>query len=565
MSLFIKAKAIYMLLKWKRGADKFDLDRKPPVSNPKFMTAREAVRLIPDNGVVMSNGMTGTMRPAILYRAVREVFLAEGRPKNLTWIHPGGGGGRGKVPGTMEEMGLDGLITCYISGHLETAKKLLAMAAEDKCEIVVLPQGTLIHCAEAQSKGEDSVLTHVGLGTFMDPRVGLGSVIIPGKSRQLVEPEGDKLRYRLPKINAACVTAVAADTDGNIYLDGAPIYGESVVAPRAARANGGVAIVTVAKIVPRDDSKIMLRAEEVDAIVVNPTNEMTLTVPQLKAWPELQPGGKADVRKAAGIVRAINDILKLDPPRGPVEQMLARQTAKLYSEVVKPHNHTIVGYGLPQEAGRLMYEGGLGKELTFLLETGVYGGVPAPGIFFGTAFAPKSLMSSAEMFHYVETNLDVTMLGMLQVDNEGNVNVSKKADGAANYIGPGGFCNLVANAKTIIFVGAFTAKSKMDLNEGTLTMTNAGIPKFVEKVEEITFAAKPALDQGKLVYYVTPVGTFMLTREGLKLVAIAPGIDPQKDIVANSRAKIVVPDGPIPTYDPTVMTGNNFKLTWKLK
>ncbi len=565
MSLFVKAKAIYMLLKWKRHADKFDLDRKPPVSNPKFMTARQAVRLIPNDAVVMSNGMTGTMRPAIFYRAVREVFLAEGTPKNLTWIHPGGGGGRGKVPGTMEEMAIPGLISCYISGHLETAKKLLAMAANDQCEIVVLPQGTLVHLAEAQGKGEDTVLTHVGLGTFMDPRVGLGSVIVPGKSRQLVTPEGDKLRYTLPKINAACVTAVAADKDGNIYLEGATIYGESVEAPRAARKNGGVALVTVAKIIPRDDSKIALRADEVDAIVVNPTNEMTLTVPQLKAWPELMPGKAGDSRKASAIVRAINDILKLDPPRGPVDQMLARQTARFYSEVVKPHNHTIVGYGLPQEEGRLIYEGGLRNELTFLLETGVYGGVPAPGIFFGTAFNPERLMSSAAMFHYVEKELDVTTLGMLQVDNEGNVNVSKKADGPANYIGPGGFCNLVANAKMIIFVGAFTAKSKMDLVDGTLTMTNAGIPKFVEKVEEITFAAKPALAQGKIVYYVTPVGTFKLTPAGLELVMIAPGIDPIKDIVANSRAKIVIPQGKIPTYDAAVMTGIDFKLAWKLK
>ncbi len=565
MSILVKAQALVQLLRWKRQADKFDLDRPPPVSSPKFVTARQAAKMIPDNAVIMTNGMTGTMRPAIFYRAIRERFLAEGAPKQITWIHPGGGGGRGKVPGTGEELGYDGLIACYLSGHLETAKRILAMGAQDQCELLVLPQGVLIHLAEAQIKGEETITTHVGLGTFMDPRVGGGSMVVPGKSRQLVTAEGDKLKYTMPKITVGATAAVAADKDGNIYMEGAPMIGESILALRAARANGGIALVTVASIVPRDDSKIALPAEEVDAIVVNPSNEMTLTVPMLKGWHELTPSGKstvASVQKKVKIVRAINDILKLDPPRGEVDQMLARQTARLYSQVAPPNNHTIVGYGLPQEAGRLIYDCGLGKELTFLLETGIYGGVPAPGIFFGTAFAPKSLMSSAEMFHFVEGNLDLTILGMLQVDSQGNVNVSKKAEGAANYIGPGGFCNLVANSKTIIFVGAFSARSKMDLHEGKLTLTNAGIPKFVEKVEEITFAAGPAIEAGLKVYYVTPLGTFKLTSAGLELMMVAPGVEVEKDIVANSLAKIVVPAGPIPTYDAAVMTGNNFNLKW---
>jgi len=562
--LVLKAETLARLVRWKFVSGRFDLDRKPPVRHPKFMTAREAVGRIPDGAAVMSTGMTGTMRPAILYRAVRAAFEETGHPRGLTWITAGGAGGRGRVAGTVEEVGREGLVTRFLSGHLETARSLLELGERGVCELLVLPQGTITHLAEAQARGEDSLVSEVGVGTFMDPRVGNGSQVVAGVGPQLVEPAGDCLRYRMPRVTAACVIATAADRDGNAYMMDAPILAETREAARAARANGGVVILTVARIVPRDDAAIFLRAEEIDAVVVNPTNEMSVTVPQSRPWSALVPGGTDDVATVTRRVKALNDIMKLDPARGPIDALLARQAADLFSRVARPGSHCIVGYGLPQEVGRLVQEGGLGGDTTFLLETGVYGGTPAPGIFFGMSFNPQRLMTSAEMFHFCEEHLDVTVLGTLQVDSEGNVNVSRKAPGARQYIGPGGFLNLVASARTILFVGNFMARSKLVVIDGRLRLVEPGIPKYVERVDELTFSGKAALAAGKRVFYLTPMGAFRLTERGLELFQVAPGIDVEEDILMNCKARIVLPlGGPPAEIDRAIVTGRGFRLAWQ--
>jgi propionate CoA-transferase len=564
MSAILKARMLWRLLQWKRNCKRWDLAFRPKTDNPKFLSARDAAALVPDDAVVMSTGLAGTMRPAILYRAIRERFQGGGHPTGLTWIAAGGAGGRGMIPGTVEEIALDGLCTRFITGHFETSRAHLKLADAGRCELAVLPQGTITHLAAAQAKGEDSLLSDVGVGTFIDPRVGTGTQVAPGVGEMLVAAEGDRLRYRLPKITAAVVVATAADAEGNLYMDGAPMYGETREASLAAKANGGVALAVVARIVPKDPDLIFLAAEHVDAVVLHPKADLAIGVPMNAAWPEYLPGAKCDVRKAAKRAKAMNAILKLDPERGPVDSMLARQTADLFSRIAEPGGSCIIGYGLPQEVGRLVEAGGLGRDVTFLIETGVYGGTPAPGLFFGMGVNPERLMTSAEMFSYCEEHLDVTILGMLQVDGEGNVNVSKKAEGARNYVGPGGFLNLVASAKTIVFVGAFTAKSQMAIADGRLRVLKPGIPKFVEQVDEVTFSARAALAAGKRVFYVTPVGAFRLTAKGLELIQVTPGIDIERDIRNCSQAALVLPrDGAVPLVDASVVTGRDFRLSWR--
>ena len=222
------------------------------------------------------------------------------------------------------------------------------------------------------------------------------------------------------------------------------------------------------------------------------------------------------------------------------------------------------GYGLPQEVGRLAVEGGLGDDITFMIETGVIGGTPAPGFFFGMAINPKKLITSAQMFHYIEKHLDATILGMLQVDSQGNVNVSKKSPAIKEYVGPGGFINLVTYARNIIFVGQFMARAQLEIADGKLVVRKPGVPKFVEKVEEVTFSAHEALKKGQNVYYCTNVGTFQLTSRGVELIEVAPGVDIRKDILeAAPGARIVLPeDGNVPVMDASILTGEGFRLQW---
>jgi propionate CoA-transferase len=224
-----------------------------------------------------------------------------------------------------------------------------------------------------------------------------------------------------------------------------------------------------------------------------------------------------------------------------------------------------VGYGLPQEVGRLVRSSGLDRDITFLIETGVYGGIPAPGCFFGMGIMPQKLMSSAGMFHFCREHLDVVILGILQADAQGNVNVSRKGPGVQAFIGPGGFMDLVASARHIVFMGNWMARADMVIQEGRLVIRKPGIPKFVGKVDEITFSGQAALDAGKSVIYVTNIGCFRLTRRGLELFQVAPGVDPARDVInACPDAGIVLPlDGVVETWGRGIMTGEGFGLRWQ--
>ena len=568
MGLFLKVSVIKQALTWFVNKNKVDLDYRPAkVNSPKFMTGREAGALIPDDAVIVGCGMTAGMRPATCYHLVRDSFERTGHPANVTWISAGGAGARGKAPGSVEECCRKGLIKWVISGHHETVTAVLAMAERGEVVLSVLPQGTITHLIDGQGRGENSVLTDVGIGTFVDPRVGTGTQVEPGKGEQLVEVEGELLRYRIPKITATALMATYADADGNIYMKDASIYTEVREGALAARANGGVVIITVAGIIPRDDAAIFLRADQVDAIVVNPRNEQALMIPQRECMKELTLGQNAPIEPIMERLLAMNKLTKMDPVRGPVEHALARQTAAVFAGVGHPGVRTVIGYGLPQEVCRLAHDAGMGKDITFMIETGVIGGTPAPGFFFGMAVNPQELITSAQLFHHIEAHLDVTILGMLQVDAAGNVNVSKKSSKVKEYVGPGGFINLVTYAKNIIFVGQWMARAQMAIVDGRLTIQKPGIPKFVANVAEITFSAREALKKGQNVFYCTNVGNFRLTDRGVELYQIAPGVDLQRDIIdAAPGAGIVLPvDGKVDVLDASILTGEGFHLGWSKK
>ncbi len=564
--LISKLGVIKRVITWKINVNKIDIDYKPKTNNPKFKTGLEAAAMIPDNAIIAGCGMASNVRPASVYKAVRESFIRTGHPKNLTWINPGGTGLRGKAPGGTEEVCLPGLLTHYISGHHETVRAGLELVAKGEMYLTVYPQGTLIHLIEGQGRGEYDLLTEVGVGTFVDPRVGTGTQVEPGRGEQMVTAEGDKLRFTLPKINVSVVAATYADADGNIYMKDSPMYTEVRESTLAAKYNGGLTIVNVAGIIPRDDANIFIPADKVDVIVVNRFAEQCVMFPQKNALLGLTLSQRMkNIPKFLDELAMFNKILKLDPVRSPLEYMLARQTAKMFMKVGFPGVRTIIGYGLPQEVGGMANRGGMGHDITYLIETGVVGGVPVPGFFFGMAINPDKLVSSAEMFHYVENNLDVVILGMLQVDPAGNVNVSRKSKNVKEYVGPGGFINLVTYAKNIIFIGQWTAKAEVEIVDGKLVVKKRGIPKFVRELEEVTFNAKKALERGQKVFYCTTAGTFRLTERGIELIAVAPGLDIQKDIIDVAPwANIVLPeDGKVAVLDRSVMTGENFKLAWE--
>ncbi len=565
MDILSKAKLLVHILRWRFTWNRKNLDYKVKnINNPKFMSAMEAIKLIPDGATVFSSGLGGNTRCSVWFWATERSFRETGHPRNLTHINVGAQGGRGKVPGTVENLASrKGCVTRYIAGHLETAKAMLKLADLGQVELHTFPQGIETFLVEAQIRGVYEIETETGVGTFLDPRTGNGTAVIPGTGKSMSKPAGDKLRYRLPKIDIAYFIAPAADKEGNIYVRNCCMYTESYESALAAKANRGKVLVSVAEIIEKNENEIFLSADKVDAIAVHPFNEQAASIPQLKYWKMFTEGANVDKKDAIYKLRFINQVLGITPKRGPVEDALARLGGSVFTRYVKKCSNIVVGVGLPEEVSRLIYEGGLFNDVTFISETGVIGGLPGPGIFFGAGINPKEIMSSTQTFHLCYEHLDATILGILEADSHGNINVSKRGKGAINYVGPGGFPDFCAAAETIIFVGSWMAGAVMSIKNGRLVIDKPGKHKFISKVSEITMSGEQALKKNKKVLYVTNVGVFKLTDRGMELIEIMPGIDIKKDIIDSCPMKVILPEtGDIPVVENSIVTGQGFKLKW---
>jgi len=563
MGLFGRLRLLLHIIRWRLTWTKKNLNFRPnvPVS-PKFITARAAAELIPDGTTVFSNGLAGNARCAVFFWALRARYEQCRHPRDLTWVNVGAQGGRGKVPGTIEEIGLPGIIQKYIAGHVETCKAQLLLAQHGQIELHTMPQGVMSHLIEAQAKGQMDLLSTVGIGSFLDPRVGNGTALSPHALAQYVRVEGEALRYFLPKIKIALINAPYADAEGNVYFRHAATWTENLQSARAARANGGLVLVTVSQIIPKIEEEINLYAHEVDYIVLHPYNEQASSIRQSRYWPMFAEGSQpVHIPYALQQLRFINNVLKITPVRGAVEFALARLGAQLFAEKAFKGAMINIGVGFPEEVARQLVEHGVYDQLVFTTEAGSYGGLPAPGVFFSAAINPAHLESSADMFHRYQTELDIAVLGFLQVDSNGNVNASHRGPRMTDLVGPGGLPDIAHGARTVIFIGTWMTNAGFTLRQGHLVIKKPGACKFVEQVSHITFNGQAALKAGKQVFYVTNVGVFALTPEGIELRQVMPGVDIERDILKGSPANIhLPPNGQVEVASREVATGEGFVL-----
>jgi propionate CoA-transferase len=297
--------------------------------------------------------------------------------------------------------------------------------------------------------------------------------------------------------------------------------------------------------------------------VVNPRNEQAGGFLQARCPPYFSVCSTEVDDEAVKLMKFINTFIEITPYRGNVADIIARLCAETFVKNTRPGAIVNIGIGIGEEVARMLYESGLYKDIVFTTEGGAYGGLPAAGVYFGAAINPQRLLSTAEMFHLYEERLDTSVLGFLQVDSVGNVNVSHRGPKMINFVGPGGFTDIVEHARTIIFVGNWMDKAHYELKDGRVSIKKQGKLKFVDKVDQITFNAKGALKKGKLVFYVTTVGVFKLTQEGLELIQLMPGIDIQKDIVDAGGARFIIPDHAVPSVAPEVVSGNGFQLKFE--
>ena len=170
--------------------------------------------------------------------------------------------------------------------------------------------------------------------------------------------------------------------------------------------------------------------------------------------------------------------------------------------------------------------------------------MPLMGFAFGCASNADAFMPSPQQFTYFQGGgFDVSFLSFLEIDVNGNVNVSKLGKKPYLTAGCGGFVDITAHARKIVFSGQFEAGAELELTEDALTMKKPGkFTKMVDEVEHVTFSGKRARETGQDVLYITERCVIRLTDKGLVATEIMPGIDPRRDIVEASKGRVSLAD-----------------------
>ncbi|MBV6494570.1 MAG: Caffeate CoA-transferase [Turneriella sp.] len=524
----------------------------------KIISAKSAAKMIKPRSVVISCGFGSMARPSVFFRALKSIAAQRNPPLRLTWITVSAAGARGRAEGSLEDLAHPHLIDCYITGHVETVKAFVPLVETGKMEWHTLPQGVITQILENQKRKIDFVETVSGLGTFLED-------LACGDKNAFVSKVADKLRYRLPFVDTALIVAAKADAEGNLSMKDAATLTEMADAARAAKANGGIVIAIVGKIVDSFEEEKFLLANEVDYIIVDPYAEQIAGIPLNNAWTLFRPQSPSEnsykVKEAYEAMRLVNKVASITSNRNEAGEIIARLAAKTLAENASAQALVNIGVGLPEEVAGIFCEQDIYTSVVFSVEGGALGGVPAPGVFFGTSIYPTGLESSTATFARYRKNLDAAILGFLQIDAEGSVNVSRRGDknSAASAIGPGGFIDICEAAKLIIFVGLSRVRGKIKINNGRVKILPNGKMKLVPKLDEKTFDGKRALALGKKVFYITDFGLLRLTESGLLLEQVFEGVDVVHDIERVQLIPIQVAKN-LKLVEKSVVTGGGFKI-----
>lgn len=512
----------------------------------KLMGKADAIKLIKDGDVVGVAGFLGAGHPETLTAAIEDRFLAEGHPRDIS-IMFGAGIGDSKERGT-NHFGFEGLLKRAIGGHFGLAPKIGQLINANKVEAYNLPQGVVVHMFREAAGRKAGLLTKVGLGTYVDPRIEGGrlNACTTEDIVRVMEIDGEEwLFYKSIPLNVALIRGSTADEHGNVTMEREAVFTEALSIAQAAKANNGLVIVEVERIAAAgtlDPKLVKIPGVVVDVVVVGDKDKFNQTYAEY-----YNPAYTGELRVPAGAVKQIG----LDE-----RKVIVRRAAM---ELV-PNSRVNLGIGMPEGVSAVAAEEGINGAMTLTVEGGAIGGIPAAGLSFGASVNAEAMVDHPYQFDFYDGgNLELTCLGMAEVDSQGNVNVSKFGP---RVIGCGGFINISQNAKKVVFCGTLTAGGlEVAVRDGRLAIVKEGkVKKFVPKVEQITFSGLYASAIGQPVLYVTERAVFRLTKDGLVLTEIAPGIDVKTQVLDQLACQVTV-SPQLKPMDPRIFLDQPMGLT----
>jgi acyl CoA:acetate/3-ketoacid CoA transferase len=499
-----------------------------------ILSKEEAAQLIPNESVVTISSSSALGCPDFVLQGIGERFEKTAEPKNVTFVSPIAAGDMYGVKG-IDQVSKKGLIKRIIAGSYPSGPSnfepplIRQLIASEDIDGYNLPSGVIFQMHRAGAVYQPGVLTKVGLETFIDPRIS-GGALNKRTPKDLVSVEnfrGDEwLFYPAIQPDVAIIRATTADTHGNLTYEheGSPLG--ALDQAYATHNRGGKVIAQVKRVVEAgtlDPKVVRVPGILVDAIVIDENQMQTTMTPYDPALSGERVENPAPVE--------------------PLEYNLETLIARRASQELIPGSIVNLGFGISAAVPRALDERDSEAGVSWVIEQGPVGGTPLTGFAFGCAMNPDAIMQSVDQFTLLQgAGFAAAMLSFLEVDQYGNVNVSDLPGRSHVTAGVGGFADITSRAPMIVFSGYFTAGKKViDISEDGLRIDEDGkISKFVKNVSQITFSGKRAIKNGQKVLYVTERCVLQLTKDGLEIIEIAPGVDLQKDIIDKAEFPLLV-------------------------
>ncbi len=503
----------------------------------KIRTAAQAVSLIGDGAVVAVNSSSGLCCPDAVLQALGARFDAEGHPRGLTSIHPIAAGDMFGTKG-IDHIAKPGMLVkviggSYPSGPTNAEPPLIwQMILKEEVAAYNVPSGIVFDMLREGAAKRPGVLTKVGMETFVDPDQEGCAMNAAARAKPLVRRVNfageDWLHFPALDVDVAIIRASTSDENGNLTFEQEGATLGAMEMALAAHNCGGLVIAQVRRIAQNGSLRphdVKVPGILVDVIVEAPEQLQTTAT-------------QYDPAISGELFRPLNTF---QIPEFNVAKVIARRVA----QEMRAGWAVNVGFGISANVPRVLLEEGHHGKVTWVIEQGAVGGIPLLDFKFGCASNAEAFVASPHQFCYFQAGgFDCSLLSFLEIDAEGSVNVSRLSATPHRTAGAGGFVDITARARKIVFSGNFNAGARMSLVDGKLVIDKEGkIAKIVPKVDQVSFSGKRARMQGQDITYVTERCVIRLAEEGLVVTEVAPGLDIRRDILDQAATPLrVAPD-----------------------